>query len=197
MHSRVLANLLLAGLALGLAAPSAAADKPLPAAPVLPALTLAGTDGASHALRAEAAKAKLLVITFFSSKCPCQRAHDPRLRELWSAWHARGVVFLAVDSEADSSLEHDKQQAKARAYPYPILADPGGKLADALGARYATETMILDAAGHLRYRGGIDASTVHIRQDGPIFLRDALADLAAGHAPRDDGSKGFGCAIRR
>lgn len=181
-------------VALALFAAPAAADAPLP---TLPELTLAGTDGAPHALRARAAKAKLLVVTFFDSKCPCQKAHDPRLRELYDEWHARGVELVAVDSNPGSSLEHDREEARARNYPYPILRDPGAKLADALGAEYATQTMIIDPKGRVRYRGGIDGSTVHIKPDGPFFLRDAIADLMEGRAPRDDGSRGYGCQLRR
>lgn len=198
MTSRWFAALLAAAaLALALLAQPAAAGDPLPSAPVLPELTLAGTDGATHALRAEAAKAKLLVITFFSSECPCQRAHDPRLRELWAEWHPRGIEFIAVDSNAGSTLDQDREQARARGYPYPILSDPGAKLADALGALFATHTMIVDRGGHLRYRGGIDSSTTRIRPDGPFYLRDALTDLAAGRTPRNDGSKAMGCSIQR
>lgn len=196
--SRLLAVLFVAAaVALAFLAQPAAAGDPLPSTPVLPDLVLAGTDGTEHALRAEAAKSKLLVLTFFSSECPCQRAHDPRLRDLFAEWHPRGVGFLAVDSNAGATLEHDQEQAKARGYPYPILIDPGAKLADALGALFATHTMVVDPKGRLRYRGGIDASTTHLRPDGPFYLRDALTDLVAGRAPRNDGSKAMGCSIQR
>lgn len=163
----------------------------------LPELTLVGTDGASHALRAEAAKAKLLVVTFFSATCPCQRAHDARLRELWAEWHPRGVELVAVDSEAGSTLDRDRAEAKERQYPYPILSDPGAKLADALGAVYATHTVVLDPRGKVRYRGGIDSSRAHIKLDGKFFLREALVDLLEGREPRDEGSKVLGCFLRR
>src|SRR5690606_42130345 len=56
--------------------------------------------------------------------CPCQRAHDPRLLDLHRRWSERGVRFVSVDAEANSSLERDVREQKKRGYPFPILSDP-------------------------------------------------------------------------
>ena len=61
---------------------------------------LPGTDGATHALE-PAEGTRLTVLFFFANHCPCQAAHDARLRELYALYHPRGVDMFAVDSEIE------------------------------------------------------------------------------------------------
>lgn len=158
--------------------------------------TLLGTDGASHALTREGT-ARLTVVVFFADHCPCQAAHDARLRDLFTTYHPRGVDLFAVDSETGATLERDRARAIERAYPFPILLDPGGALAAEVGADYATETVVFDRTGHVRYHGGIDSDRKSLHDDAAPYLRDALDDLLAGRSPRRSESKALGCALQR
>ncbi len=167
------------------------------APPHVPNLALPGTDGASHRLAELGTRAPLTVIVFFSTLCPCQRAHDARLRELFARYHARGVEVVAVDAEATGSLASDRDEARARSYPFPILSDPEGAVADALGAEYATYAVVVDGAGRIRYRGGIDSDKKYLTDDAQLWLRDALDDLLAGREPRRAETTTLGCALRR
>jgi thiol-disulfide isomerase/thioredoxin len=137
-----------------------------------------------------------LVVTFFSASCPCQRAHDPRLLELAEAFGDR-VAFVAVDAEANSSLEVARREKERRGYPFPILSDPEGVLADALGARFATHTAVIDGEGRVRYFGGIDDDRNRLRPGARLHLRDALTALLAGAEPEHTRTKAFGCFLRR
>lgn len=137
-----------------------------------------------------------LVVTFFSASCPCQRAHDPRLLELVEAFGDR-VAFVSVDAEANSSLAIDRREKEERGYPFPILSDPQGHLADALGARFATHSVVIDGDGRVRYRGGIDSDRSRLRADAKLHLRDALRALLAGGEPERRETKVFGCFLRR
>jgi thiol-disulfide isomerase/thioredoxin len=141
--------------------------------------------------------APLTVVVFFSSHCPCQRAHDERLRALASKYGPAGVRFVAVDAEAGASRPRDEAEARARGYSFPILDDPSGSLADSLGAEYATYTVVLDAGQRVRYEGGIDSNKQHLTEDASFFLRDALDDLLAGREPRVPEGKTLGCVLRR
>ncbi len=141
--------------------------------------------------------APLTVVVFFSSHCPCQRAHDPRLRALAAKYGPAGVRFVLVDAEADAERGRDEAEARGRGYPFPILANPSGSLADALGAEYATYTVVLDAGQRVRYRGGIDSDKQHMTEDARFFLRDALDDLLRGQSPTVPEGKTLGCALRR
>jgi hypothetical protein len=77
-----------------------------------------------------------------------------------------------------------------------VLVDPGGVLARALGAEYATESFVLDAAGAVRYHGGLDSDRKQLHDDARPFLQDALDDLLAGKPLRTAESKALGCALQ-
>ncbi len=104
---------------------------------------------------------------------------------------------MVTDSEANGSTAIDADQAKRRGYPFPIVRDRGAKLADAVGAEYATYTVVADAEGQIRYRGGIDTDKVHLHEDATPYLRNALDDLLAGHEPRAPEGKTLGCALMK
>jgi hypothetical protein len=93
--------------------------------------------------------------------------------------------------------EADAAEAARRGYAFPILLDRGGKLADSLGAQYATYSVVVDAQGRVRYRGGIDSDNMHLRDDATRYLGDALDDLLAGRSPRVAQTKTMGCALEK
>jgi peroxiredoxin len=167
------------------------------ATPRVPDAAVIGSDGAAHRLADLARGAPFTVVTFFSASCPCQRAHDARLREIAARFRERGVAFVAVDSEAMATPAVDAAEARSRDYPYPLLTDAKGALADALGAEYATYSVVLDASLRVRYRGAVDSDKNHLREDARFFLRDALDQLLAGREPELAAVEALGCALRR
>jgi len=139
--------------------------------------------------------APLTVVVFFSRHCHCLSQHDARLRELYDAYHPRGVQIVMVDPEMKSSPETDAAEAARRGYPFPVYFDRGARLARALDAQYATYTVIVDDRGRVRYRGGFDSDKTHMRADATPYVRNALDDLLAGRAPRLAETKTLGCAL--
>lgn len=168
---------------------------PAPLPQVVASDRLHGTDGKAHVL-APLASDGYTVVIFFSADCHVLRAHDDRVRALADRFASRRVRFLAVDSEVDATLERDRAEAERRRYPFPILLDQGARVARSLGAEYAGHTVILDAAGNVLYRGGIDSDRVHLRDDATPYLADALGDLLAGKSARVAESKPLGCTLR-
>jgi peroxiredoxin len=168
-----------------------------PRVSVVPALTLSGTDGRPHDLASDVAAAKLTVYVFFSAHCPCLVVHEARIRALENAYESRGVQFFAVDSEATASLDRDRIEARAHAYLFPILVDHGAIAADAMGAEYATYTVVFDQSGRVRYSGAIDSDRVHLTGDARPFLRDALDELLAGQSPSATHVEALGCALQK
>jgi peroxiredoxin len=163
----------------------------------VPDVPLQGTDGRTHALARELGASRATVITFFSADCPCQRAHDARLRDMALAYRDRGVAFFAVDSESPASIDRDAREAHARELPFPILSDPRGEVADALGADFATFSVIVDATGRVRYKGSIDSDKTHLREDSARYLADALDRVLSGGEPSPAETKALGCSLRR
>lgn len=159
--------------------------------------TYPGSDDAGHTLRSLLGEGELLVVTFFSATCPCQRAHDARLLALHEQWSGKGVRFVSVDAEANSSLARDVREQKQRGYPFPILSDPAGTLADIFGAKFATYTVILDKQGAVQYRGGIDDDRSRLRPGATQYVQMALERLAAGETPSPREGKAMGCFLRR
>lgn len=166
-------------------------------APHLPSAALTSASGSKEVPREVAARATATVITFFSTHCDCQRAHDARLNDLVRRFSPRGVAFLAIDSEADATPAGDAAEAGKRGYAFPILMDPDGAFADALGAEYATYSVVIDAAGRVRYRGGFDSDRKHLVADATPYLANAIESVLAGKDPNPAEVKTLGCSLRR
>jgi hypothetical protein len=165
--------------------------------PEVPSAPLVGSQGGALDARALVRSAPLTVLIFFSPDCHCLSAHEPRLLALFGAYHPRGVQFIMVDSEVRGSPGQDAAEARARAYPFPILRDRGAKLADALGAEYASYSVVVDSRARVRYRGGIDSDKSHMHEDATAYLRDALDDLLADREPRITEGKTLGCSLQK
>lgn len=180
---------------LGLTVSLALAACNAPRAPQAPSLSLVDTTGARTSFPDDLARSKLTVLLFYADHCPCFRVHEERLRELSRAYGAQGVRFLLVDSEIGATVERDAAAARDRDLP-PIAIDRGARLAEALGAEYATYTVVLDANGRVRYRGGIDTDKNRLTNDAQPYLREAIDDLLAGHEPRRSEGKALGCALQ-
>lgn len=183
-----------AGALLALAA--CAAGTP-PRTAEVPSVHLDAAGGESVDARRLVGSAPLTVLVFFSPECHCLSEHDPRLRELYATYHPRGVQLVMIDSEVHGSPEADAAEARRRGYPFPILVDRGAQLANALGAEYATYSVVVDAQGRVRYHGGIDSDKTHLRDDATPYLRNALDDLLAGRQPRESVGKALGCALAK
>ncbi len=161
----------------------------------VPPLTVADTSGAHVSLPGDLARSKLTVLVFYADRCPCFRVHEGRIRDLYRAYAPRGVDVILVDSEVDATMERATAAVRERKLPRMVL-DPGGRLAEALGAEYATYSVVLDESGRVRYRGGIDSDKNRLTDTPKEHLREALDDLLAGREPRRTESKTLGCALR-
>ena len=147
--------------------------------------------------RALAAEADFTVLVFFSPDCHCLARHEPRLASFRDAYAPRGVAFFMVDSEVRGTLERDAAEARRRGYPFPILLDRGAHLADAVGADYASYTVVVDRSGRIRYRGGIDSDRTHLHDDATPYLTNALDDLLAARPLRLPSGEALGCALQK
>ena len=172
------------------------AGRPSPA-PQVPGAPLLDTAGSTVDVRQLVSAQPLTVLIFFSSECHCLVQHDGRIRELYDAYHPRGVQLLMIDSEVRASPGGDAAEAARRGYRFPVLVDRGAKLADALGAEYATYSVVVDAQGRVLYRGGFDSDNTHLRDHATPYLRNALDDLLAGRPPRVAEAKTLGCALEK
>ena len=161
----------------------------------LPTAPLVRPEGETVDVRQLAAGAPFTVL--FSAHCHCLDEHEGRLKALDLEYRPRGVHIFMIDSETNASPERDRAEALARGYPFPIMGDRGGLLADGLGAEYATYSVVVDPQGRVLYRGGIDTDKTHLRDDATLYLKDALDDLLAGRSPRVADGKTLGCSLQK
>ena len=102
------------------------------------------------------AGSKAVVVAFLGTECPLARQYAPRLVELAAEFKARGVAFIAIDSnrqDSDTELAH---YAKEHQIAFPLLKDAGNVIADQLGAIRTPEVFVLDSQRVVRYWGRID-----------------------------------------
>src|SRR5439155_7649074 len=99
---------------------------------------------------------KAVVVVFLGTECPLNNAFLPRLAELHEEFASKGVQLLGINSNRQDSAAAVAAHARKRTIPYPVLKDPGNKVADQFGARRTPEAFVLDTDGKIRYQGRID-----------------------------------------
>jgi len=157
--------------------------------------SIADTDDRVHTLEEYAGK--ILVLEFWSFKCPVALAYNERLAALQSAYRDRGVAFLAIASNKNESPIEVRRNRENLKLAFPVLLDRDGAMADRLGATHTPSIVILDGAGMLRYRGAID-NNKHAGEKGRIpYAEEALDALLAGRPVPQPETQVFGCSIRR
>ena len=94
-----------------------------------------------------------------------------------------------------ATLRRDQDEAARRGYPYVILVDPEGAAARAMKADYATYSLLVDRAGTVLFRGGVDSDRSHLREDATPYLKNAIDDVLAPRPVRLPEAKTLGCSL--
>lgn len=152
----------------------------------------------------ELANNKLVVVAFLGVECPLARLYAPRLQELADEYAAKGVGFVAIDSNQQDSLTDLTGFAQQYGVKFPLLKDRDQSVADQFGAARTPEVFVLDDQRAIRYRGRIDdqygqgsssgyAKTKVTRRD----LASALDELLAGQQVSQPSTQAVGCLIGR
>ncbi|APS00720.1 redoxin family protein [Pajaroellobacter abortibovis] len=163
---------------------------------IVPSVFLENSGESPILLNQAVTKSRLTVLVFFSPTCPCQRAHDARLIELYNLYHRLGVQFWGVASEVGLFQDDLIREQHERGYPFPILLDTGATLANAVHAEYATHSLVISPEGKILYQGGIDSDRSHLSSDATSFLAKAIEDGLAGRPIRIPQAKTLGCVLR-
>jgi peroxiredoxin len=136
------------------------------------------------------------VVLFVATQCPVSNAYNERMAKLALKWAPQGVRFLAVNANSTESAAEVAAHAKEHGFPFPVVKDPGNKIADAWGALVTPESYVLDRDGTLRYHGRIDDS----QDPSGVSHKDldaAISAVIAGKAPAEARTRAFGCTIKR
>lgn len=182
---------------------------PAVAKPVIgrPAPDFSVTDASGKTQSLSAYKGKTVVLEWNNPECPFVRkhygAHNMQTQQSEAA--AQGVVWLTVNSGAVGKQGH-LDAAAASAYvaknggkEAAYLLDADGKVGHAYDAKTTPHMYVIDKDGVLRYMGGIDSIASTDVDDIPKatqYVRQALAELAAGKPVSVATSEPYGCSVK-
>jgi hypothetical protein len=135
------------------------------------------------------------IVQFIHPRCACSRASLAELERLMARLggraEARVVIVAAEGAEAEERAAAIAARVRGIAAAQ-VARDDDGSEAAAFGAAASGTTLLYDAAGRLRFAGGITASRGH---EGPSAGQERLYALATGApADRSDGPV-FGCTL--
>ena len=188
-------------LVVALAAVAALALPALADAPAIgsaaPAFELKTVDGKPFSL-ADAEKANsYVVLMFIATQCPYSNGYNDRMRDMAAAYAKMGIQFVGINSNNTESVEETAAHAKQHGFGFPVLKDPGNKVADLYDARRTPEIFVIGRDGKLLYHGRIDDNSNDASKVTSPDLKNALDALLAGQAVAKAETKAFGCTIKR
>ena len=171
----------------------------VPAPPAIGAtiedFTLPDVDNKDRSLKSLAGK-NGTVLLFIAVQCPVSNAYNERMAKLAEDYKAKGIAVVGINSNVAEDAAAVKAHAEEHKLSFPILKDPGNKIADRLGASVTPEAYFIDANNKLLYHGRIDNSR-NAAQVESNDLRNALDSALANKAVEKTEAKAFGCSIKR
>jgi len=157
--------------------------------------TLPDVDNKDRSLKSLAGK-NGTVLLFIAVQCPVSNAYNERMAKLAEDYKAKGIAVIGINSNVAEDVAAVKAHAAEHKLSFPILKDPGNKIADRLGASVTPEAYFIDPNNKLLYHGRIDNAR-NAAQIETNDLRNALDAALAGKTIEKSEAKAFGCSIKR
>jgi peroxiredoxin len=130
--------------------------------------------------KADGKDGSVVLIVFWSYKCPDGAGILPILKEKMPELDKQGIKFVGVCSYGEPE-DKIKEFAEKNEIKYTLCYDNGLAAAKALGARVATAALVLDAEGKVQYIGGIFYGDNKDKYDGI----SAALDVKAGKSVKE------------
>jgi peroxiredoxin/mono/diheme cytochrome c family protein len=203
MAARSIWLLWLVGVLAGLSAPllSKAPDASKDSSRRIPAFRLSDPRDNRMIDTAAWKDSKAIVVIFLGTECPLSNDYLAELAALHKTYSEKGVRFVGVNSNRQDTPEKVKEHARKHAVPFPVVKDPGNKVADLFAAKRTPEAFLLDGSGKVLYQGRIDDQFgVGYRRPGKPSRQDlaeALNEVLAGKAVSKPKTEAAGCFIAR
>jgi len=141
-----------------------------------------------------------VAIVFLGSECPLAKLYGPRLSAIQESYRDLGVQIIGINSNTQDSLTEVAAFVHRHEINFPMLKDPGNKVADAMGAHRTPEVYLIDSQRIVRYHGRIDdqygVGYSRERQAKPE-LTVAIDELLAGKPVSIPTTDAVGCYIGR
>lgn len=186
-----------------LAATAAVAAEAGPVGKKIDDFTLKSQFGKEYSLH-DMAKQDAVVVVFLGAECPLAKLYGPRLVELAAKFDAAKVAFVGIDSNQQDSIQEIAAYATRHKIAFPILKDPGNRVADKFGAARTPEVFVLDRDRVVRYHGRVDDQygfTDGVGYQRPSATRndlvEALNEMLASKPVSVPSTSFVGCLIGR
>ncbi|MEM9253507.1 MAG: redoxin domain-containing protein [Planctomycetota bacterium] len=149
---------------------------------------------------------KLVVLVWQSINCPWDKMRDDGgyqrvLSPLAEEWAANDVQFIAINSNKNESVEDIAAYASTHDIPYPILKDPGNKIADVYGAQTTPHFFVITPGDqNLVYMGGYEETPSSPGKAGYMdenYLQPVVLAALNGTPLPVTETKSKGCSIKR
>lgn len=152
--------------------------------------------GKSLSLQKLSEKKTAIVVLFLATQCPIATDYTERIVALVEAYAEKDVQFVGINSNRQETVDEIAEYSEKHGFEFPVLKDPGNKIADYFAARRTPEVFLLDKERILRYRGAIDD-----KRDEPTkhYLQTALDLVIVGQEiPKaSQKTRAVGCTIKR
>jgi peroxiredoxin len=170
-----------------------------PAARTIGDFTLNDPTGAKRSL-SQWKDREVVIVVFLGTECPLAKLYGRRLAELDKKYRDQSVQIIGVNSNQQDTLQELAGYAKKFGIEFPLLKDPGAKVAERFGATRTPEAFVLDRRRVVRYQGRIDdqygVGAVRKRATKNELV-DAVEALLAGKPVAVAATQPVGCLIGR
>lgn len=133
---------------------------------------------------AEKKEGQVVVVTFWSFKCPSGSHCMPKFADLAAWCKEKGAAFVAIDSYGETT-EQTRNYRDKNGIAYPIYMDESQEAARAFGATKVTTSFVIDRSGKVAYTGAFDSGEPADSADRQAFTQDAATQVLAGEAVKN------------
>ena len=151
-------------------------------------------DMSGRSLSYQALKGNVIVVMFFSTRCPLSNAFNFRRNTIYKDFKDR-AKFIVVDSNSNESLEEVQTYAHDVGFDFPVFVDVNNAASDRFGVLATTDSFVIDSSGVMRYHGYVEDAPNPARTTNQ-GLRLAIEAVLAGRPVAMAETKARGCAIR-
>ena len=155
---------------------------------------LTGLDGKLVSLRDLLNSKRGAVVVFWSGVCSHCVLYDQYL-SAFAAIHPE-LGMAAIASRHGETPEEIRTVAGKRNLTFPILHDPGGRVAEQWSTQQTPRAFLIDFSGALLYRGAIDNYKYPNDPEHVLYLEPAISEFLAGVPLTRTETASFGCAIK-
>ena len=172
-----------------------------------PAPAFSAVDTAGKTWSLAELEGKKVILEWTNDQCPYVIKHyaSGNMQALQKEATSAGYIWLSVISSAPgkqghvSAAEADALTTSRGAAPTAVVLDSQGVLGRAYEAKTTPHLFIIDEAGTLVYRGGMDDKPTTDPVDiagANNYVRMAMAELAAGKLIANPVTRPYGCSVK-